>query len=100
MRIVRERTARRMQQAPRHPEVDQENPTALEPNNQILAATLDRCHALAFELGRYLGRLVRTHEAQVVDDHALEAPADEHRLELPADALDLRQLRHPLRSDD
>ncbi len=83
-----------MQQAPRHPEVDQENATSLEPNNQILAATLDRCDALALELGRHLGRLVRTHEARIVDAHLLEAPTDEHRLELPPDALDLRQLRH------
>ena len=94
MRIVRERSVRRVQEAPRHPEVDQENPTALEPNNQILAATLDRCDALAFQLGRHLGRLVRTHEARIVDAHLLEAPTDERRLELPADALDLRQLRH------
>jgi hypothetical protein len=75
--------------------VDQENATALEPHNQILAATFDRCDTLAFELGRHLGRLVRTNEARIVDGHSLEAPADERRLELPADALDLRQLRHP-----
>ena len=85
------------QQAPRHPEVDQENTTALEPNNQILAAPLDRRDALAFQLGRHLGRLVRAHEARVVDPHLLEAAPDERRLELPADALDLRQLRHPPR---
>ena len=96
MRIVLERAARRVQEAPRHPEVDQENTTALEPNNQILAAPLDSRHALAFELGRHLGRFVRAHETGVVDDYALEAPVGERRLELPADALDLRQLRHAI----
>src|SRR6476646_6624277 len=94
MWIVRERPACSAQEAPRHPEVDQENTTALEPNNQILAAALDAGDMLAFELGRHLGGLIRAHEARVVDAHSLEAAAHEHRLELPADALDLRQLRH------
>ena len=94
MRIVRKRPARSAQEAPRHPEVDQENTTALEPNNQILAATLDGGDVFPFELGRHLGGLVRAYEARVVDAHPLEAPADERGLELPANALDLRQLRH------
>src|SRR5207248_640121 len=94
VRVVLERAARRVEKAPRHPEVNQENPTALEPNNQILAAPLDRCDAFAFELSRHLGRLIGTDETHVVDAHALEAPTDERGLELPADALDLRQLRH------
>jgi hypothetical protein len=94
MRIVRERSVRRTQETSRHPEVDQENPTALESNNQILAAPLDCRDALPFQLGRHLGRLVRAHESRIVDPHALEAPSDERRLELPADGLDLRQLRH------
>jgi hypothetical protein len=79
-----------MEQAPRHPEVDQENSTALESNNQILAAPLDSRDSFPFELGSHLGRLVRTDKARVGDGHALEASADERRLELPADALDLR----------
>src|SRR5689334_13732987 len=94
MRVVRERSARSAQEAPRHPEVDQENATALESNNQILAATVDSRDVFPFELGRHLGGLVRAHEARVVDGHPLEAPADERGLELPANALDLRQLRH------
>jgi hypothetical protein len=83
-----------MQKAPRHPEVDQKNTTALEPDNQILAAPPDLCDALALKLGLHLGRLVGTDKPSVVDAHAVEAPADEYGLELPADALDLRQLRH------
>ena len=74
-----------------------QNAIGLEPDNQILAATLDRRDALALELSRHLGRLVRTHEARVVDRHPLEAPADERGLKLPADGLDLRQLRHAAR---
>ena len=72
--------------------MDQENATALEPDNQILAATLDRRDPLAFELGRHLGRLVRTRQPRVGDLDPLEAPPDERGLELPADGLDLGQL--------
>jgi len=94
MRIVGERPVWSAQKASRHPEVDQENPTALEPNNQILATPLDRCDALPFQLRGHLGRFVRAHEAGVVDAHTVETTTDEHGLELPPDALDLRQLRH------
>jgi hypothetical protein len=95
VRIVLERTGGGVQETSRHPEVDQENTPALETNNQIFATPLDGGDALPFELGRHLGRLVRTDEARVVDRHALEAPADERGFELPANALDFRQLRHP-----
>src|SRR5436305_10808074 len=94
MRIVGERPVRRAQKASRHPEVDQENTTALEPNNQILATPLDSLDALPFQLCRHLGGLVRSHQSGVVDSHSVEAAPDEHGLELPANALDLRQLRH------
>src|SRR5215469_17366159 len=94
MRVVLERAARRMEKAPRHPEVNQEYATALEPDNQILAAPTDLRDALALQLGRHLGRLVGPDEPRVVDTHVLEAPTDERALELPAHALDLRQLRH------
>src|ERR1700755_1387712 len=94
MRVVLERAAGRMQKASRHPEVDQENATALEPNNQILAAPPKLRDALALQLGRHLGRFIGTNEPGIVDSHVLEASADECGLELPADALDLRQLRH------
>src|SRR3954452_8726374 len=95
MRVVLERPAAHVPQAPRHPEVNQENPTALEPDNQILAAPLDGGDALTLELGRDLQRLERPDEPRVGDLHALEASTDEHRLELAADRLDLGQLRHP-----
>src|SRR5438067_2848484 len=84
-----------VQHVPRHAEVDQEDATALEPDNQILAAPLDRGDSLARELGRHLGRVFRTRQPRVVDLDAREAAADEHRLEPPADRLDLGQLGHP-----
>ena len=78
-----------MSQAPRHTEVNQESATGFESNNQILTTTLDRRDALAFELGRHRGWLVRTHEPCVADLDALEASADEMRLERETDRLDL-----------
>jgi len=81
-------------EAPRHPEVDQENATALEPDNQILAAAGDRCDALACELRRHLGRLVGPDEPRIGNLDVLERPPDEGGLELATDALDLGQLRH------
>ena len=53
----------------------EQHATGLEPDNQVLAATLDRRDALALQLGRHLGRLVRAHEPRVVDLDALEAPS-------------------------
>src|SRR5205807_7800528 len=92
--VVLEAPARRVTKASRHPEVNQENATALEPKNQILAATLDGDDLLAFELGCDLARLERADEPRVVDLDADESVADECRLELSADGLDLGQLRH------
>jgi hypothetical protein len=74
--------------------VNQENPTALEPNNQILAATVQRSDALAGELGRHLGRILGARQAWVGDVDVLEAAPDEHRLETAPDRLDLGQLGH------
>jgi len=86
---------RRVQQRPRHPEVNEENPTALEPNNQILAATLQCSDALTGELGRHLGRILGARQAGVGDVDMLEAAPNEHRLETASDRLDFGQLRHP-----
>ncbi len=85
-----------MPKAPRHPEVNQEHSTALEPKNQILAAALDGGDAFSLELGRDLQRIMWTGEAEVVDLDMVEAAPDELRLEPDADRLDLRQLGHAL----
>ena len=90
MRILGQGTRSRVPQAPRHPEVNQENPTALEPNNQILAAPLERRDRLSGQLGGGLDRVVGPGQAYVVDLDAHERPADEMRLEADPDRLDFR----------
>ena len=70
--------------------MDQENPTAFEPNNEIFAAPLDRTDAFPSKLGRHRVRVVRTDEARVVDSDAIEAAADERGRELSTNALHLR----------
>jgi len=78
-----------MPQRPRHPEVNQESPTRLEPNNQILAAPVDGDDALALEVSSDLNGIERSCQAAVGDLDPLEAPAFEERSETPADGLDL-----------
>ena len=95
MRDVLQAPAPVVTKAPRHPEVHQENATTLEPDNQILAAPLDRGDPLAGQLRRHLGGVVRADEPRVVDVDVLERPSDEDGLEPPAHGLDLGQLGHP-----
>ena len=83
-----------MTQAPRHPEVNQEIPTALEPDNQILAATLQGRDALALELGGDRVGLEGPHEPRVADLDPLEQPPFERGREPAAHRLDLGQLGH------
>src|SRR3954469_8895543 len=94
MRDVDGLSRRRVQEVPRHAEVDQENAPALESNNQILAAPLERFDALADELRRDRGRVLRPRQPRVFDLDVLEAASDEHRLEPAANRLDLGQLGH------
>ena len=93
MRVVGHGLVLQEQQAPSHPEVDQENPTRFEPNNQILSATLERLDPLPCELGGDLPRIEGRVSAGL-DLHSLEGATDEMRLEADPDRLDLRQLRH------
>jgi hypothetical protein len=88
------RSIDRVEKRPRHPEVHQERTTRLEPDNQILAATIDQGDPLAVELSRHLERLERTRQPRIVDSDVLEDPALEHRRKPPADGLDLGQLGH------
>jgi hypothetical protein len=69
--------------------VNQESATGSEPNNQILAATIDGGDLLTHELGGHLGRVERTREPRIEDLDLLEAAPEEHRLEAAADGLDL-----------
>ena len=84
-----------MTKAPRHPEVNQETATALEPKNQILAATIERLDPLADELRLDEPGILGPRESRVGDLHRLESPPDDHWLEPAANRLDLGQLGHP-----
>jgi hypothetical protein len=78
----------------RHPEVNQENATRLEPNNQILATAIHGDDSLAFQLGGDSDGVERASEAGIEDLDTLEASAHKYRLEPCSDRLDLGQLGH------
>ena len=78
-----------VQQVSRHPEVNQESATSFEPNNQILAAAMERCDPLSLELGGHSGGVERPGETRIEDLDALEPAAQELRLEPQTDRLDL-----------
>ena len=94
MQVVRKPVAGRVSEAPRHPEVNQETATALEPKNQVLAATIERLDPLADELRLDEPRVLGPGEPRVGDLHRLESPPDDSRLEPEANRLDLGQLGH------
>jgi hypothetical protein len=95
MRVGRERRpAPDVQNVPRHSEVNQESPTRLEPNNQILAAAIDGRDALALQLGCDLNTVERARQPRIGDLDGLEGAANEHRLEPATDGLDFWKLRH------
>jgi hypothetical protein len=74
--------------------VNQERTTRLEPNNQILAATIDLRDTLAVELMRDLEWVERPGQPWIGDPNVLEDPALENGREPPANGLDLGQLGH------
>jgi hypothetical protein len=53
--------------------VDQESPTRLEPNNQILAATIEHGDALSLEAPRHVYGIVGPRQPRVRDLDVLEA---------------------------
>jgi hypothetical protein len=59
--------------------VHQERATRLEPNNQILAATIDQSDTLAVQLSRNVDRIERSRQPRIRDSNLLEHPAFEHR---------------------
>ena len=63
--------------------MDQERATRLEPNNQILAATIDQRDPLAVELACDLERVERTRQPRIGDPNALEDPALENGRQPP-----------------
>src|SRR3954452_13963219 len=90
----RERAALPVQQRSRHPEVNQMYATALEPKNQILAATVDSDRPLAAELRSDLRGIKRLRQTGIEDLDVVEAATDNVRLQLGTYRLDLWQLRH------
>jgi hypothetical protein len=91
------RSAPDVQKVPRHPEVNQESPTSLEPDNQILAAAIDGFDALALQFGCDLDPVERARQPRIVDLDTLKGAAHEHRLEPATDGLDFWKLRHRTR---
>jgi hypothetical protein len=94
MGIGRKLPVRRDQEAPRHPEVNQQDETTLEPDNYILATPIDGLDALAFESCGHLPRIERARESLVEDLDRSERTAGEDRRQLGSDGLDLGQLGH------
>ena len=90
MRIVsRQPIAIRVQELSRHTEVNQENSTAFEPNNQILAATVQTRDPFPDKLMGHLGGVHRTRQAGIENLDAVEPAPDEPRLKLRPNGLDL-----------
>jgi hypothetical protein len=89
VRIVGKRPRRRVPKRPRHPEVNQQRPSRPEPDNQVLAAPLERENSFALELPRNVGGIARPRQARVGDVDALEPPTLEKRCKPCADRLDL-----------
>ena len=96
MRIVRQRSRRAVPQRPRHPEVNQERPTRLEPNNQILAAPIERRRRARLRARAAIStRVERPRQPRVgdLDTVSKRRPSSERR-EPAANGLDLGQLGH------
>jgi hypothetical protein len=77
-----------------HPEVNQENQTAFEPKNQILAAPVDRRDPLARELRSHLCGIDGPRQPGVEDLDIVEPATDQPRFEARPYSLDFGQLGH------
>ena len=93
MELLR-RSIARGPETPSHPEVNQEQQTALEPNHQILAAAVNGRDTFALKLGFDFDRVDWSCQARVEYLDRLETTPDEQWLEPCAHGLDLWQLRH------
>ena len=81
-------------EAPGHAQMDEKVETALETQEQVLAAPLDRDHPISLELLDDLEEVVRPRQARVVDLDTNQRPPLEPRRELRPDRLDLGKLGH------
>lgn len=94
MGILRKVSVACDQEAPRHPEVNQENETALETDNQILATPLNGGNSVTLEPADDLLESHRTREPLVEDLDRPHHTAAQDRGELGPDGLDLGELGH------
>jgi hypothetical protein len=74
--------------------VNQQNETAFEPDNYILATSIDRRDVLPLELSGDLPRIEGTRQPLVEDLDRLKRSAGEDRRQLSPDGLDLGELGH------
>ena len=74
--------------------MNEESPSRLEANHQILAAPVDGYDSLALELPSDLAGIERTRESSIRDLDALESPPLEDGDESAPDAFNLGQLGH------
>ena len=77
-------------EAPGHAQVNKEREPALEPEEEILPAPLDRADTVSFQLLHHLEEIVWARQPGVEDLHPRERPPLQSRCELRADRLDLR----------
>ena len=87
MGVVGKLPGRRAKEAPRHPEVNQEDETTFEPDNYIFAAAFDPRDTLALQLSRHQPGVDRARQPLVEDFDRSECSAGEDRLQLRSDGL-------------
>ena len=88
------RLARLLQQAPSHPQVDQERAARREADDQVLAAPVDVLDALPRQLRGDDERILGPRQPDVADLDVLERASFERRRDRAAHGLDLGKLRH------
>src|SRR5438046_9429286 len=95
---VRRSPISRVRKRSSHPEVNQENQTALKPNNQILAAPVNRRDSLARQLRSHLCGIDGARKPGVEDLDIVEPATDQPRFEARPYRLDFGQLGHRVSS--
>src|SRR5262245_2219237 len=78
--------------------MNEQDEIAVEPENQVLAATLHRGHVLTLELRNDGSRIERPRQAGVGNRDGLQRTPTQDGLELSSNRLHLGKLRHARRS--
>lgn len=87
--VIRNVPRHDVQQASRHSEVNQQSASRIEPNNYILATTIDGDDSFSLEFGGDFEGVDGARQPRVEDLDAFEAAADEHGLQPAPDRFDL-----------